>query len=788
MPAAHPSKSRQGVDHENCVAVEPLEPRVLLSVFNVDTTADVLKPPPGVVSLRSAIQAVNGTPGDNTINLTVPGTYRITLAGTSGETDNAAGEFAITPAPSSPAGSTLSIVNTSGGEVVVDAAHLSRAFDINPNFIIFDPGPAFTVVMRGFTIENGLAAEPVNPDGPNASGGGIRVKGNASLTLTDMVMRQNSASADGGGISFENFVSVPWTLTLNNSTISGNHAGDAGGGIESDGSGTINVNGGSVISSNTAVNEGGGIWLDAIQTGLVFQSAGLNVVGATINNNVSLTAAAGGIGDAGGGAVSISMSTISGNHAAGSGGGLADENGEAAWTLLQTLMRDNSAGASGGAIATSGRGTTITSSQLQDNSAGKTGGGIFASGPTLSIQRSTLAGNTSVGNGGGVEIQTTGTGGAASLIVDSTLVGNDALNNAGATTGGGIDAPAAFTGGLMLLNDTIDANQSNDGGGIFWTASGGSSVALENTILAANSANIGPDANNPAGAFTDKGGNLIGVTGAGSGNTGFGAASTLVGSVANPLNPALGPLADNNGPTVGAGVNAITLQTQLPTPVSPAIGKGIASAAPATDERGFPSVVGGLGNIGAVSNAAAAIAGSIFNDLGNAGVLQPGDPGLGGIVVYIDVGGTGQLEPGDPIAVTDASGNYNFPNLFAGSYVIRESVPSGYALTAPLGYHGTVTVATAQAAAGPVFGDVQLSHVLLNFDYLVRIARHYGQAGTFATGDLNGDGGVNFQDLVLLARNYGKALPALTTAASASIQPSVMDDPLTLSHRRGKRG
>ena len=788
MRSVRLGKPQRSAEREKLIAVEPLEARLLFAVFNVDTTADVLMPPPGVVSLRSAVEGADTTPGDNTLNLTVPGTYRITLAGASGESDNAAGEFAIMPAPSSPAGSTLSIVNSSGGQVVVDAAQLARAFDISSRFNIFGVSPAFNVVMHGFTVEDGLAADPMNPDGANASGGGIRAKGNVRLTLTDMIVRQNSASADGGGISFENAISQPWTLTVNGSTIIGNHAGDTGGGIESDGSGTVSVNAGSVISSNTAVNEGGGIWLDAIQSGLLFQSAVLNVVGATVTNNVSLTAVAGGIGDAGGGAVSISTSTISGNHAAGSGGGLADENGQAAWTLLQTLMRDNSAGVNGGAIATSGPGFTITSSQVQDNSAGKFGGGIFASCPTLSVQRSTLAGNTSAASGGAAEIQTTGTGGAASLIVDSTLVGNDALNNTGGTTGGGIDAPSAFTGSLMLLNDTIDANLANDGGGIFWAGAGVSSVALENTILAANSANIGPDANNPAGSFIDHGGNLIGVSGAGGGNTGFTTASTLTGTVVNPLNPALGPLADNNGPTVGAGPNAITLQTQEPTQGSPVIGKGIASAAPATDERGFPSVVNGLANIGAVSNTAASIAGSIFNDLANAGLRQPADPGLGGVIVYIDVGGTGQLEPGDPIAVTDASGNYTFPNLFAGSYVIRESVPTGYALTAPLGYRGSVAVATAQAAAGPVFGDVQLSHVLLNFDYLVRIARHFGQAGTFATGDLNGDGVVNFQDLVLLARNYGHALPALTTAASASIQPSVIDDPLTLAHRRRTRG
>jgi hypothetical protein len=58
--------------------------------------------------------------------------------------------------------------------------------------------------------------------------------------------------------------------------------------------------------------------------------------------------------------------------------------------------------------------------------------------------------------GGGIELQTTGTGSAGSTITDATIAGNSALNNdsTGSVTainGGGIDAPAGFTGSLSLL-------------------------------------------------------------------------------------------------------------------------------------------------------------------------------------------------------------------------------------------------------------------------------------------------------------------------------------------------
>ena len=152
------------------------------------------------------------------------------------------------------------------------------------------------------------------------------------------------------------------------------------------------------------------------------------------------------------------------------------------------------------------------------------------------------------------------------------------------------------------------------------------------------------------------------------------------------------------------------------------------------------------------------IAGHVFNDANHNGIQDPGEMGLAGFTVYLDLKRDGMLEPLDPTAVTDSSGTYTFTDLAPGTYMVRQAVPSGYALTAPLGYTGAVTVSTGQTAAGPTFGDTQLSTVILNFAYLVLLARHYGKPATFAGGDLNGDGVVNFDDLVLLARHYQRPL------------------------------
>jgi hypothetical protein len=646
--------------------LEGLEIRLVPATFNVNSTADILSPPPGTITLRSAIQSANGTPGGNTINLTIAGTYKITLPGTPGETDNAAGEFAILPA-----GGDLTIVNTSGGMATVDGNHLARVFDINPANSD-DPATKILVTFQGFTIQNGIASPG---DLAAGSGGGIRDQGNASLTLTNMVVTGNSATADGGGVSMENAPgSTPWTLTVNSSTISNNRAGDAGGGIETDGKGKTFINAGSVLSGNTTLNQGAAVWLDAIAgavdtvtvtnggtgytsaptvsftggggtgamgvatiangqvtavtitnsgtgytsaptvnftggggsgaaataTVVANQSSALTITGTLIANNTAINGPTGAIGNAGNGAVTITTSTVENNFSGTTGGGFGDEGNAGTLTVMNSFFFNNIAIGNGGGIQEGGPSTTITNTEIRGNVSGASGGGIFVNGTTLTIQSSTIVNNTASVNGGGIELETTGTGAAnGSTITNATITGNSALNNGGGNNGGGIDAATIFTGSLTLLNDTINANFAANGGGVFWAGAGASVVAVQNTIIARNIATTGPDADNPAGTFTDNGGNLIGISGAGSGNSGFMAATTQTGTVANPLDPLLGVVQNNGGPTVGAPGNTTALETESLLTGSPAIDKGVNMGAPATDARGFNRIVNNTVDVGA---------------------------------------------------------------------------------------------------------------------------------------------------------------------------------------------
>jgi hypothetical protein len=673
--------------------LEFLEDRLAPAVFNVNTTADLsiaagVNPNGTIVgqgntiTLRSAIQAANANTGGNTINLTVPGTYAITQLGTPGETDNLKGEFSIFP--TTPNGN-LSIINTSGGTAIVDGGGQNRVFDINASNNTATP--IFLVTMQGFTIQNGRASPG---DGAAGSGGGIREQGTQSLTLTSMVVSNNTATADGGGLVMFNTVNpaTSWVLTINASTISNNHAGDAGGGIDTDGAGTVFINSGTVITGNTDIHQGAGVYIDVAAGNPSPIGATMTMTGTVVSNNSALagdiTASGGGISNAGNATMTIAICTIANNFTGGQGGGFSDENNNGTLIVSNSIFQGNTATMNGGGIQEGGPSTKITDTLFLDNNSGATGAALFANGTTVSVSSSTFAANTASIGGGAIELETTGTGASASTITNSTITGNSALNNAGAN-GGGIDASAAFTGAVTLLNDTINGNFADNGGGVFWAGTAGSVFNVENTIIARNTASTtGPDANNPAGSFTDLGGNLIGISGAGSGNTGFGAASQT-GTVVSPLDPLLAALSKNGGPTIGAPGTQETLQTEALLLGSPALDKGVAAGAPTTDQRGFPRPDAGaaeLPDVGAFE----------FQDVSLTVSITP-------LPSTVTVGNTETLS----VTVTNTSGNA----LPADNSTLTVTLPSGLTAAGPLTFaigsipaHGSATFNVTTTAAG----------------------------------------------------------------------------------------
>jgi predicted outer membrane repeat protein len=303
-------------------ALEALEDR-LAPAFLVNSTADILSPSAGVVTLRSAIQACNGSLGNNVIDLTVAGNYQITIP-PAGSDDNSTGDFNILANP----GGSLLIENTSGGVVTINGNRLDRLFNIEAF------GPTFTVSLIGFTITGGSQ--------PASGGGAIFNPDGAVLNLSQMVLTDNSA-ARGGAIFTTGTTSLLDDVITNNQALSGN--GGAIATVSTDNA-ILAVTDTTVANNTTAAN-GGGIDSPGIT---------LLVTGSTFYGNV----ASGGSGGAGGGAVSIGTgsvnianSTLFGNLAPQGEGGAVNSNFNASFTFTNCTIDGNSANVGGGIAAIS---------------------------------------------------------------------------------------------------------------------------------------------------------------------------------------------------------------------------------------------------------------------------------------------------------------------------------------------------------------------------------------------------------------------------------------------------
>jgi protocatechuate 3,4-dioxygenase beta subunit len=103
-----------------------------------------------------------------------------------------------------------------------------------------------------------------------------------------------------------------------------------------------------------------------------------------------------------------------------------------------------------------------------------------------------------------------------------------------------------------------------------------------------------------------------------------------------------------------------------------------------------------------LAQANAAIGNFVFNDPNNNGVQDPGEIGIGGVTLTLRDGAGNALAT----TTTDASGNYLFPNLLAGTYTVTATPPAGFVGTTP--NPQTVTLAAGQTIDTVDFGLRQI--------------------------------------------------------------------------------
>ena len=365
----------------------------------------------GAGSLRQAITDANGAAGDDEIRFAT-GLTLVTL--TTAQLD----------------------INTTNGTLTIDGDFngasnvvVERSMAMGtPEFRIFEITGDNNVTFDALTIRNGKITD---------NGGGIRNQGNGTLTLTNSTVSGNEAQSVGGIFSSS-------AVTLTNSTVSGNEAGTFGGGIFSIGDVTLTN---STVSGNQAGSDSGGI-----------DSRGdVTLTNSTVSSNKAGTFS-GGIFSSGD--VTLTNSTVSGNQAGSDSGGIFSS-GDV--TLTNSTVSGNQAGTYGGGIASSGD-VTLTNSTVSGNQARTYGGGIYSSG-AVTLTNSTVSGNQAGENGGGIFISTFF--GTQNNTITNSIIANNTLTSGAASDISGdlststvqfslIENTTGITG--KVLTDGVDGN------------------------------------------------------------------------------------------------------------------------------------------------------------------------------------------------------------------------------------------------------------------------------------------------------------------------------------------
>jgi hypothetical protein len=337
-------------------------------VFTVSGTGDNTTACTGGAcpTLRSAVLASNAAGGTNTINVPA-GQFTLTRT-PSGPDDGTTGDLHIT------ANVTIAGVGARpGGTTIVGDG--DRIFDIS----------AGAVTLSGMTLTGGSG---------QVAGGAIEDTG-AALILQQDALTKNTTAPGGSGGAIDLAPLGPGSLTVQNSVFGSNTAaetGPTGGGFggaisfEPGTSGHVTVTR-SEFDSNTAqsgTTSGGGFGgAISFEPG---DAGTLTISGSTFSANVAAgSTSQGGFGGAisfepgsGASTLTVTNSTITGNHAGGSssfGGALDWEPGTgSSGTLTQATITANTASTSGqgGGLSISGAPLTIRNSIISGN----TGGGV----------------------------------------------------------------------------------------------------------------------------------------------------------------------------------------------------------------------------------------------------------------------------------------------------------------------------------------------------------------------------------------------------------------------------
>jgi hypothetical protein len=135
-----------------------------------------------------------------------------------------------------------------------------------------------------------------------------------------------------------------------------------------------------------------------------------------------------------------------------------------------------------------------------------------------------------------------------------------------------------------------------------------------------------------------------------------------------------------------------------------------------------------------VPSGTASIGGHLWEDLDGDGILDPGEPFLAGVDVFLDVDGDGIFDDGvDTRTTTNAEGEYSFASLTPGTYTVsvdQATLPAGSTQT--FDKDGGIVSPNHQITQTVAGGDIITD---MDFGY-----RGAGSIGDYIWNDANGDG------------------------------------------------
>ena len=395
-------------------------------------------------------------------------------------TDNA-----VAAAPGN--GGAVHVTGGGGSTVSVTGGTFEGNTAANQGGALWNAGDA-VMGVSGATFRNNVASGADGPGGPNGAGGGGAIYNLGALTVADSLLEANRA--DGALGSGGAILSATGTLGVVNSTINGNSAERAGGGVEL-GTGTATLRDVTLINNRTGdggtgPGNGGGLH--------VTFDADTSIVGGRVGGNFA-AAEGGGLWNSAEGTMNVRDVLVHLNDAAGAaadqgGGGIYNDGGDLTVTR-GVVFRNNATGASGsgGGILTVGGALNVIGTGLSFNAANRAGGAIEVA-----------AGMS--GTGG-----TTGGGGADVVVRDASVRSNLAgpSGTAAPGNGGGLHVSGAGNDTSVTRGEFVGNGAAKQGGAL-WNAAG-STLTVTNAGVGFNVAS-GADATDGGGAIYNAGGDV----------------------------------------------------------------------------------------------------------------------------------------------------------------------------------------------------------------------------------------------------------------------------------------